>query len=139
MDIVLGVSMTPTTVHMVIVDGEKADGATVEHDTFELNSAEGTPSSSGTDHVLAAIMGTREGAVAGGHRLVSTAVAWSDHAEAAKLRQALADRRIDGVTFCLAAAGRRSARPGRGHPLQIRQTRVAAGRSPTTRRWQSST
>jgi hypothetical protein len=107
MDIVLGVSMTPTTVHMVVVDGEKADGATVEHDTFNLGSAEGTPTPSATDHVLAAIMGTREGAVAAGHRLVSTGVAWSDHAEAAKLRQALADRRIDGVTFVsqLQAAG----------------------------------
>ena len=107
MDIVLGVSMTPTTVHMVVVDGETADGATVEHDTFAIDSAEGTPTSSATDHVLAAIMGTREGAVAGGHRLVSTGVAWSDHAEAARLRQALADRRIDGVTFIsqLHAAG----------------------------------
>ncbi len=107
MDIVLGVSMTPTTVHMVVVDGEKADGATVEHDTFDIGSAEGTPTSSATDHVLAAIMGTREGAVAGGHRLVSTGVTWSDHANAAELRQALADRRIDGVTFVsqLQAAG----------------------------------
>ena len=107
MDIVLGVSMTPTTVHMVVVDGETADGATVEHDTFAIDSAEGTPTASATDHVLAAIMGTREGAVAGGHRLVSTGVAWSDHAEAARLRQALADRRIDGVTFIsqLHAAG----------------------------------
>jgi hypothetical protein len=107
MDIVLGVSMTPTTVHMVVVDGEKADGATIEHDTFDIGSAEGTPTSSATDHVLAAIMGTREGAVAGGHRLVSTGVAWSDHAEAAELRQAVADRRIDGVTFVsqLQAAG----------------------------------
>src|ERR1700730_18249144 len=99
MDIVLGVSMTPTTVHMVVVDGEKADGATIEHDTFDIGSAEGTPTSSATDHVLAAIMGTREGAVAGGHRLVSTGVTWSDHANAAELRQALSDRRIDGVIF----------------------------------------
>src|SRR3984893_647533 len=107
MDIVLGVSMTPTTVHMVVVDGEKADGATIEHDTFDIGSAEGTPTSSASDHVLAAIMGTREGAVAGGHRLVSTGVAWSDHANAAELRQALADRRIDGVIFVsqLQAAG----------------------------------
>src|SRR6202030_4700017 len=86
MDIVLGVSMTPTTVHMVVVDGEKADGATVEHDTFDIGPAEATPTSNATDHVLGAIMGTREGAVAGGHRLVSTGVTWSDHANAAELR-----------------------------------------------------
>src|ERR1700737_2451804 len=107
MDIVLGVSMTPTTVHMVVVDGEKADGATVEHDTFDIGSTEGTPTSSATDHVLAAIMGTREGVVAAGHRLVSTGVTWSDHAKAAEVRQAVADRRIDGVPFVpqLQAAG----------------------------------
>ena len=36
MDIVLGVSMTPTTVRMVLVEGEKADGATVDHDVFDV-------------------------------------------------------------------------------------------------------
>jgi hypothetical protein len=99
MDIVLGVSMTPTTVRMVLVDGEKADGATIEHDTLDIVAAEGAAATSATDHVIAAILGTREGAVAGGHRLSSTGVAWSDHAEAAELREALAARGIDGVTL----------------------------------------
>ena len=35
MDIVLGVSMTPTTVRMVLVEGEKGDGLTVDHDAFD--------------------------------------------------------------------------------------------------------
>ncbi|MDT5321976.1 MAG: hypothetical protein QOD88_4498, partial [Mycobacterium sp.] len=34
MDIVLGVSMAPTTVRMVLVEGENADGVTVEEDNF---------------------------------------------------------------------------------------------------------
>ncbi len=38
-DIVLGVSMTPTTVRMVLVEGEKADGVTVDHDTFDVDAA----------------------------------------------------------------------------------------------------
>src|SRR6202045_5208689 len=54
MDIVLGVSMTPTTVHMVVVDGEKADGATVEHETFEVGAAARAPSSGAPDHLRAA-------------------------------------------------------------------------------------
>ena len=35
-DIVLGVSMTPTTVRMVLVEGEKADGVIVDHDAFDI-------------------------------------------------------------------------------------------------------
>ena len=35
MDIVLGVSMTPTTVRMALVEGDKADGEIVDHDIFE--------------------------------------------------------------------------------------------------------
>jgi hypothetical protein len=94
-DIALGVSMTPTTVRMVLVEGEKADGPTVDHDVFDI----ATSNESGTvqDQVVAAILGTRESAAEGGHRLVSTAVAWRDHTAAAVLRDALAERGIDNV------------------------------------------
>ncbi|MGB7360631.1 MAG: hypothetical protein WA944_22770, partial [Mycobacterium sp.] len=95
MDIVLGVSMTPTTVRMVLVEGEKADGVTVDHDVFDVASAEGTANAA--DQVLAAVLGTRESAQAGGHHLKSIGVAWSDHAEAAALRDALAAHDIDDV------------------------------------------
>ena len=44
-DIVLGVSMTPTAVRMVLVEGDKADGVTVDHDTFDIGTAEGTATS----------------------------------------------------------------------------------------------
>jgi len=40
-DIVLGVSLTPKTVRMVLVEGANADGAIVDHDTFDLWSDEG--------------------------------------------------------------------------------------------------
>lgn len=95
MDIVLGVSMTPTTVRMVLVEGEKADGVTVDHDVFDVASAEG--SANVADQVLAAVLGTRESAEAGGHHLKSIGVTWSDHAEAAALRDALAAHDIDDV------------------------------------------
>ena len=42
MDIVLGVSMTPTTVRMVLVEGAKADGLTVDHDSFDVAVNEGS-------------------------------------------------------------------------------------------------
>jgi hypothetical protein len=104
-DIALGVSMTPTTVRMVLVEGEKADGVTVDHDVFDIPA--GDPSATAPNQVVAAILGTRESAVDGGHHLVATGVAWRDHTEAAVLRDALAARNIDDVMLVseLHAAG----------------------------------
>jgi hypothetical protein len=104
-------SMAPSTVRMVLVEGENADGATVDEDGFEVHSTEDadtltTPS--GADRVLAAIMGTRESASEGGYRLTSTGVAWTDPIEAGALRDALAARKVENVmlvsAFLAAAA-----------------------------------
>lgn len=105
MDIALGVSMTPTAVRMVLVEGEKADGVTVDHDAFDIATGEGAATAG--EQVVAAILGTRESATEGGHRLVSTGVTWTDHAAAAGLRDALASRKIDDVVLVseLHAAG----------------------------------
>ena len=61
MDIVLGVSMTPTTVRMVLVEGEKADGVTVDHDVFEVTAPKAAQQTS-RDQVVAAVLGTKESA-----------------------------------------------------------------------------
>jgi hypothetical protein len=61
-DIVLGVSMTPTTVRMVLVEGEKADGVTVDHDVFDITGIEGSATSSAAEQVVAAVLGTQESA-----------------------------------------------------------------------------
>jgi hypothetical protein len=97
-DIVLGVSMTPTTVRMVLVEGEKADGSIVDHDAFEITADDGSAtSSSAAEQVVEAVLGTKESAAAGGHHLKSIGVTWSDHAEASTLRDALAARGVDDV------------------------------------------
>ncbi|MDM2398543.1 putative transmembrane protein [Mycobacteroides abscessus subsp. abscessus] len=95
MDVVLGVSMTPTTARLVLVEGAGADGRIVDTDTIVVSEGEGTTS----EQVLSAIVGTRDGMLDGGHNLVSTGVVWSDHTEAAELRDSLASRGIDGVEF----------------------------------------
>lgn len=97
MDIVLGVSMTPVTVRMVLVEGEKGDGATVDHDVFEVSGSDGSATSGAAAQVVDAVLGTKESAEAGGHDLKAIGVTWSDHAEAAQLRDALAARGIDDV------------------------------------------
>ena len=69
MDIVLGVSLTPKTVRMVLVEGEKGDGAIVDHDTFDVSPSDGSATSSAADQVVAAVLGTQESATEGGHDL----------------------------------------------------------------------
>ena len=97
MEIVLGVSMTPTTVSIALVEGKKADGVILEHDAFDISTNDGSATSSACDHVIAAVLGTQEGAIGAGHHLVSTGVAWTDHAEAAVLRESLVARGIEDV------------------------------------------
>jgi hypothetical protein len=97
LEIVLGVSMTPTTVSIALVEGEKADGVIVERDVFDIAAVDGSATSSASDHVVAAVLGTQEGAIAAGHHLVSTGVTWTDHAQAAALREALIARGIEDV------------------------------------------
>ena len=97
MEIVLGVSMTPTTVSIALVEGENADGVIIDHDVFDITAVDGSATPSAPEHVIAAILGTQEGAIAAGHHLVSTGVTWNDHAEAAELREALVDRDVEDV------------------------------------------
>ena len=77
MDIVFGVSMTPTTVRMVLVEGEKADGVTVDHDIFDIYAADGSATSNAAEQVVAAVLGTKESAAASGHHLKSIGVTWT--------------------------------------------------------------
>ncbi|MDI3315954.1 MAG: hypothetical protein QJR12_17295 [Mycobacterium sp.] len=107
MDIVLGVATAPSMVHMVLVEGENADGATVEEDTFETTVGDGTALSSAAQQVVSAIAGTRESAAEAGYRLSSIGVTWTDPSEAGGLREALATHDVGGamlVSPLLAAA-----------------------------------
>lgn len=115
MDIVLGVSLTPTTVRMVLVEGEKGDGAIVDHDVFEVSGSDDSAMPSAADQVVQAMLGTQESAEAGGHHLKSIGVTWTDHTEASALRDALAARGINDVMLVseLHAAGALAQAAGR--------------------------
>ncbi len=84
--------MEPTTVRLVLIEGENADGVTVEYDAFEV-----ADESNPADQVISAIVGTREGAVVGGYQLTSTGVTWTDAAAVAALRDQLAARDLGSV------------------------------------------
>jgi len=105
---VLGVSMTPTTVHMVLVEGEHAGGATVDTDKFEVPAALGGGHPPAPPQVVSAILGTREGTAESGCQLASIGVTWTDPTDAAALRDLLADQKLEKVmlvsAFLAAAA-----------------------------------
>jgi hypothetical protein len=69
-DTVLGVSVTPTNVRSVLVDGASADGATLGHDQYD-----------DFEEVGAALRRTRDAAEAAGRSVGSIGVTWSDDAE----------------------------------------------------------
>ncbi len=108
MDTVLGVSMAPTAVRMVLVEGQNGDGATVDEDNFDVQADDDAATISAADQVVAAILGTREGAAEGGYQLASTGVTFTDPIEAAALRDALAKHKVENVmlvsAFLAAAA-----------------------------------
>ena len=108
MDTVLGVSMAPTTVRIVLVEGENADGLTLEEDNIAVAGDQDPGTFSAPDQVVAAILGTREGAGEAGYELRSTGVTWTDQRAAAELRDALAARKVENVmlvsSFLAAAA-----------------------------------
>jgi hypothetical protein len=110
-DIVLGVSMAPSTVRMVLVDEKNGDGATVDEDGFPIATAANTGNAAtltAANQVMAAILGTREGAAQGGYRLAATGVTCVDSVGAGALRDALAAHQVENImlvsAFLAAAA-----------------------------------
>ena len=89
MDIVLGVSLTPDAVRLVLVEGIQGDGAIIDHDTVEVSPFDESATSAASAQVVAAVLGTQESAREGGHDLKAIGITWRDREEAAELRAAL--------------------------------------------------
>ncbi len=60
MDIVLGISMEPAAVRMVLIEGANADGVTVEDDSIELSSGSSGAGGAVATQAVAALIGTQE-------------------------------------------------------------------------------
>lgn len=95
-DAVIGVSMTPSTVELVLVEGRAADGATVEHEAFAVR---GHGPSWADDTCDRAVACTEEIAASRGLRLHSIGVTWDEDAEteAALLLRSLAASGFENV------------------------------------------
>ncbi|MDT5069050.1 MAG: hypothetical protein QOK02_5205 [Mycobacterium sp.] len=95
MDAVLGLSMTPTSVGLVLVEGQDADGATMDRDAFDVHQG----SIQTSEQATAAVLRTEALAANRGLRLNSIGVTWSEDAdvEATALMRSLSESGFDNV------------------------------------------
>jgi hypothetical protein len=98
-DAVLGLSVTPSAVGLVLVEGQDADGATVDRDAFEVGVRGRCSAVQTSEQAAAAVMRSEAVAATHGHRLHSIGVTWSDdaNAEASLLLKSLSDSGFDNV------------------------------------------
>ncbi|HEX2285544.1 MAG TPA: hypothetical protein VHI10_12110 [Mycobacterium sp.] len=97
MDAVLGLSVTPSAVGLVLVEGQDADGATMDRDAF-LPGRRSNPLQT-SERAAEAVVRTEALAATRGHRLHSIGVTWSDDAdtEASLLLKSLTESGFDNV------------------------------------------
>ncbi|MFI5508273.1 hypothetical protein ACIA48_12450 [Mycobacterium sp. NPDC051804] len=99
MDAVLGLSVTPSAVGLVLVEGQDADGSTVDREAFEIVSGRHSTPFDTSEKAAAAVLRTEAIAANRGQRLHSIGVTWSDgaDAEASLLLKSLNDNGFDNV------------------------------------------
>ena len=99
MEIVLGLSITGTTARVVLVEGQRADGVTIESEVFDTAAPEGVPMPSPTEQVSNAILATQQNALANGHHLVVSGVTWDGPTQQAELRESMIARGLDDAVL----------------------------------------
>ena len=111
--------MTPTSVGLVLVDGDEGDGATMRRDAVEIENS---------DEAAAAILGSEALAATRGLRLKSIGVTWSEDvgAEASKLMQTLAESGFDNIVPVAMPAATEALARGIADALGYRTTAVCA-------------
>jgi hypothetical protein len=98
-DTVLGLSVTPAAVGLVLVEGQDADGTTVDREAFEVVSGRHATPRQASDQAAAAVLRTEAIAASRGQRLHSIGVTWSDGAadEAKLLLKSLSECGFDNI------------------------------------------
>lgn len=99
LDTVLGLSMTRSRMGWVLVEGQDADGVTLDRDEFAMRTAGGLRAVDNAEQATAAVMQTRALVDARAQRLHAVGVTWSDDAaaEAALLVESLTGAGFDNV------------------------------------------
>ncbi|AFM17622.1 hypothetical protein Mycch_2861 [Mycolicibacterium chubuense NBB4] len=99
MDTVLGLSVTPSSVGLVLVEGQDADGVAVDGERFELPRRGSAGAVATSEQAAAAVVRTEALAADRGQRVQSIGVTWSDDAdtEASLLLKSLSASGYDNI------------------------------------------
>ncbi|HET6734742.1 DUF7159 family protein [Mycobacterium sp.] len=119
MDTVLGVSITSTGVGWVLVEGSAADGATLDHDAFDVDVSD-------TSQHAVAVRGAQAIAAATGHEIRSIGVTWTDdvQTEARQLLASLTEAGYDNLVEMRLPQAAKAWAQGIGRDLGFEQTAV---------------
>ncbi|WP_052956915.1 hypothetical protein [Mycolicibacter heraklionensis] len=99
MDVVLGVALAssePTTIHTVLVCGERGDGVTLEERSIDVPTDDSVEFAA-VDALIAAILRARDAADSAGLHLVSTGVTVTDPLDAAAVSSRLSSGALEGL------------------------------------------
>lgn len=99
MDAVLGLSVTPSAVGLVLVEGQDADGATIDGLGFDVDDRGSASALRTCEQAVAALLRAEANAADQGHRVRSIGVTWSDDAdaEASLLLKSLSNSGFDNI------------------------------------------
>lgn len=99
MDAVLGLSVTPSAVGVVLVEGQDDDGVTLDGESFEVRRRGRSNAVETSAQAAAAVLRTEAVAADLGRRVLSIGVTWSDDAdtEASLLLKSLSDSGFDNI------------------------------------------
>jgi hypothetical protein len=99
LDVVLGLSVTPTTLGWVLAEGHGADGTILDHQELALRAGRGVRAVSTAEQVADEVLRVDALAAASDHHLRVIGVTWTDEAsaQAALLLEALTDAGFDNV------------------------------------------
>jgi hypothetical protein len=122
LDTVLGLSMTPTAVGLVLVEGHGADGEIMDQDAFDVPTRRGAAAISTSEYVAGAMSRTR--AMADGRRPHAIGVTWSDESEleASLLLTSLTDAGFDNIVAVRCPEAGEALARGIGRAVGYQQT-----------------
>lgn len=109
MDVVIGIAMTSQDTRLLLVEGNRGDGAVIDHDSLDADTPVDVAHPGFNEPVVNAVLDTYADAPANGYTVTRTALTWTDavNADAKLMLDALAEQGITNVAVVSAADAER--------------------------------
>lgn len=109
MDVVIGIAMTSQDTRLLLVEGNRGDGAVIDHDSLDADTPIDVAHPGFNEPVVNAVLDTYADAPANGYTVTRVALTWTDavNADAKLMLDALAEQGITNVAVVSAADAER--------------------------------